>query len=70
MAEFYEIIGYSNVYLNQPYQAEANLGDLVADSMASVWANVEIALINDAAIRNSIAEGDITKEDIINVNLY
>jgi len=67
MSEYYEIIAYSDVYLQQPSQAESNLGNLVTDAMRNGWDNADIALINDGGIRNSIADGDITKEDILNV---
>jgi len=69
MAEYYEVVGFTEVDLQKPYQAESNLGDVITDAMSSAWAEAGIALINDGGIRSSIAEGDITKEDLYGVSM-
>ncbi|SFI09985.1 5'-nucleotidase [Tindallia magadiensis] len=65
-----EKVGETNVHLDgereQVRAGETNLGNLIADSM--VWiTNADFAFTNGGGIRSSIAEGSITKEDIIAV---
>ncbi len=57
LSEYYEVIGSTEVYLAKPEQAESNLGDCVADSMARAWDGVDIALINNGGLRSNIIEG-------------
>ncbi|SDZ15529.1 5'-nucleotidase C-terminal domain-containing protein [Tindallia californiensis] len=65
-----EVVGKTTVHLDgereQVRAGETNLGNLITDSM--VWAtDADFAFTNGGGIRASIAEGDITKEDIITV---
>ena len=49
--------------------SETNLGDLCADAYR-VQSGADIAIVNGGGIRNSIAAGEVTYEDIINVFPY
>ena len=65
-----EVIGKTAVELNGARAnirtGETNLGNLVADAMLSA-ADADVALTNSGGIRDSIAQGEITKGDIIRV---
>ena len=46
---------------------ETNMGDFVADAYRTV-AGADIALVNGGGIRDSIAAGDVTRKDLMDVN--
>jgi len=46
---------------------ETNLGNMVADAMKNSFKDADVALTNGGGIRASIAKGDITKGNIIDV---
>ncbi len=49
--------------------AETNLGDLCADAYKAM-SGADIAFVNGGGVRKSIAAGDITYEDILNVHPF
>ena len=65
-----EVVGNTAVKLNGARAdirtGETNLGNLVADAMLSA-ADADVALTNSGGIRDSIAQGEVTKGDIIRV---
>jgi 5'-nucleotidase / UDP-sugar diphosphatase len=65
-----EIVGKTEVTLdgerNQVRAGETNLGNLITDSMVDLT-GADAAITNGGGIRASIAQGDITKGDVIEV---
>ncbi|MGG3912736.1 bifunctional metallophosphatase/5'-nucleotidase [Rossellomorea vietnamensis] len=65
-----EVVGKTDVTLdgerNQVRAGETNLGNLITDSMVDLT-GADVAITNGGGIRASIAKGDITKGDIIEV---
>ncbi|MDL2236694.1 5'-nucleotidase C-terminal domain-containing protein [Christensenellaceae bacterium OttesenSCG-928-K19] len=68
--ELQAVIGYTPVNLNGEREdvrtSETNLGDLSADSLLDAT-GADLSFMNGGNIRATIAQGDITREDIITV---
>ncbi|UTE77361.1 5'-nucleotidase C-terminal domain-containing protein [Rossellomorea sp. KS-H15a] len=65
-----EVVGTTEVKLDgeraQVRAGETNLGNLITDAMMSAT-NADAAITNGGGIRASIDQGEITKEDVVNV---
>jgi len=65
-----EVVGSTTIYLDGERGhvrcGETNLGDLLTDAIRT-YAGTDVAIVNGGGIRSSIAEGDITLEDLYNV---
>jgi len=69
LAEFYPVLGSTNVPLEKIDYQENNIGNVVTDAMVkySKWNDTNIAMLNNGGIRADIVAGDITGEDVIQV---
>jgi 5'-nucleotidase / UDP-sugar diphosphatase len=65
-----EVVGAANVKLDgeraQVRAGETNLGNLITDAMVAAT-GADAAITNGGGIRASIDQGEITKEDVVNV---
>ncbi len=75
LSYLYEVLGYGEVELTL-YDAdgnwvirtqETNLGDFVADAYRAV-AGADIGFVNGGGVRDTVAAGDITRKDLMDVN--
>merc|ERR1719193_2100177 len=69
LTEYKTVYGYTEHSLHEESgdNAESNIGDAMADSMAEYYEDTHIALVNNGGIRSNFAQGDITGEDIFMV---
>jgi len=70
LAEYKTTLGITSVDMFIPGigdSEESNLGNAIADSMATAYNDTTIAIINNGGIRNNIEAGNITGEDIFYV---